>query len=146
MAAFAMQFQDGYEDLVLQALQSTDEEILRWGAAAAVRVPEAWDAVVPLATGPDTPKLVRMAAIESVANLRPDEAEALLDPLQEHEDEDVAEAAYEAIGLVRDFVDAGKETMVIPRQVVQQAVSNKVGRNEPCPCGSGKKFKKCCAA
>ncbi|ABK45352.1 yecA family protein [Magnetococcus marinus MC-1] len=22
--------------------------------------------------------------------------------------------------------------------------SNKVGRNEPCPCGSGKKFKKCC--
>ena len=21
-----------------------------------------------------------------------------------------------------------------------------VGRNEPCPCGSGKKFKKCCAA
>jgi len=22
---------------------------------------------------------------------------------------------------------------------------NKVGRNEPCPCGSGKKFKKCCS-
>jgi uncharacterized protein YecA (UPF0149 family) len=21
----------------------------------------------------------------------------------------------------------------------------KIGRNEPCPCGSGKKFKKCCA-
>ena len=21
----------------------------------------------------------------------------------------------------------------------------KVGRNEPCPCGSGKKFKKCCS-
>ena len=21
----------------------------------------------------------------------------------------------------------------------------KVGRNEPCPCGSGKKFKHCCA-
>ncbi|UWN49666.1 hypothetical protein ASALC70_01880 [Alcanivorax sp. ALC70] len=26
-------------------------------------------------------------------------------------------------------------------------VSNlKPGRNEPCPCGSGKKFKKCCGA
>jgi preprotein translocase subunit SecA len=24
--------------------------------------------------------------------------------------------------------------------------SRKVGRNEPCPCGSGKKFKKCCGA
>jgi len=21
---------------------------------------------------------------------------------------------------------------------------DKVGRNDPCPCGSGKKFKKCC--
>ncbi len=27
-----------------------------------------------------------------------------------------------------------------------RAVSNKVGRNEPCPCGSGKKYKKCCGA
>ena len=26
----------------------------------------------------------------------------------------------------------------------QQAVLKKVGRNEPCPCGSGKKYKKCC--
>ncbi len=25
------------------------------------------------------------------------------------------------------------------------AISAKVGRNEPCPCGSGKKYKKCCA-
>ena len=24
--------------------------------------------------------------------------------------------------------------------------STKIGRNDPCPCGSGKKFKKCCAA
>ena len=24
------------------------------------------------------------------------------------------------------------------------AVRRKVGRNEPCPCGSGRKFKKCC--
>ncbi len=24
------------------------------------------------------------------------------------------------------------------------AVSNKIGRNEPCPCGSGKKYKNCC--
>ena len=26
------------------------------------------------------------------------------------------------------------------------AVSRKVGRNDPCPCGSGKKYKKCCGA
>ena len=26
----------------------------------------------------------------------------------------------------------------------RQAVSKKIGRNEPCPCGSGKKYKNCC--
>ena len=26
---------------------------------------------------------------------------------------------------------------------VRQAVSDKIGRNDPCPCGSGKKYKKC---
>jgi SWIM/SEC-C metal-binding protein len=25
-------------------------------------------------------------------------------------------------------------------------ISQKVGRNDPCPCGSGKKYKKCCGA
>lgn len=25
-----------------------------------------------------------------------------------------------------------------------QIKRKKVGRNDPCPCGSGKKFKKCC--
>lgn len=34
---------------------------------------------------------------------------------------------------------------VAERQQAQR-ISNKVGRNEPCPCGSGKKFKKCCGA
>lgn len=28
--------------------------------------------------------------------------------------------------------------------VEQRIVGQKVGRNEPCPCGSGKKYKKCC--
>lgn len=26
----------------------------------------------------------------------------------------------------------------------EQRATGKVGRNNPCPCGSGKKFKKCC--
>lgn len=29
-------------------------------------------------------------------------------------------------------------------RISKMAVSNKVGRNDPCPCGSGKKYKKCC--
>jgi len=29
-----------------------------------------------------------------------------------------------------------------PKQVVRE--TPKIGRNDPCPCGSGKKYKKCC--
>ncbi|MDP3178078.1 MAG: YchJ family protein [Spirochaetaceae bacterium] len=36
------------------------------------------------------------------------------------------------------------EGEVIPETVVREGP--KVGRNESCPCGSGKKFKKCCGA
>jgi uncharacterized protein len=31
------------------------------------------------------------------------------------------------------------------RLTAQPELPRKVGRNEPCPCGSGKKYKKCCA-
>ena len=33
-----------------------------------------------------------------------------------------------------------------PADAMQPVRRQKVGRNEPCPCGSGKKFKKCCGA
>jgi SWIM/SEC-C metal-binding protein len=35
------------------------------------------------------------------------------------------------------------EKLLNPRQVVR---SEKIGRNDPCPCGSGRKYKKCCGA
>lgn len=35
-------------------------------------------------------------------------------------------------------------TPSIRGHIVQQVRSNKIGRNEPCPCGSGLKYKKCC--
>ena len=38
---------------------------------------------------------------------------------------------------------AGYSSGVVTEQVVRNDA--KVGRNDPCPCGSGKKFKKCCA-
>ena len=34
------------------------------------------------------------------------------------------------------------ERALLARQPAR--IAPKVGRNEPCPCGSGKKFKKCC--
>ncbi|RLB85396.1 MAG: hypothetical protein DRH26_18335 [Deltaproteobacteria bacterium] len=33
------------------------------------------------------------------------------------------------------------EKLLNPPQLLK---SDKIGRNDPCPCGSGKKYKKCC--
>ena len=43
----------------------------------------------------------------------------------------------------RRRADAG---LAAPTEFVEAPVTrtNKVGRNDPCPCGSGKKYKKCC--
>lgn len=38
------------------------------------------------------------------------------------------------------YVDGQVNPKSAPRQVT------KIGRNDPCPCGSGQKFKKCCGA
>lgn len=38
----------------------------------------------------------------------------------------------------------GVEEEVLPPGGTIKRKTKKVGRNDPCPCGSGKKFKKCC--
>jgi len=48
--------------------------------------------------------------------------------------------------LLDDFFDTnqGTNTYKENRMLEPIMVEKKVGRNEPCPCGSGKKYKKCC--
>ena len=48
------------------------------------------------------------------------------------------------IGLEPDKPEdiADLEILLNPPKTIM--AENKVGRNEPCPCGSGKKYKKCC--
>ena len=40
-------------------------------------------------------------------------------------------------------LDTQNEAIKKALQTVNPYIEQKVGRNEPCPCGSGKKFKKC---
>ena len=40
------------------------------------------------------------------------------------------------------MVASGGSTEPEQKQPVRKG--QKVGRNDPCPCGSGKKYKKCC--
>ncbi|MBT3704461.1 preprotein translocase subunit SecA [Candidatus Peregrinibacteria bacterium] len=58
------------------------------------------------------------------------------------EDDEPTKAEVKVIKVNADEEDP-KETPQIQTQP-QQTTTEKVGRNDPCPCGSGKKYKKCC--
>jgi hypothetical protein len=56
-------------------------------------------------------------------------------------------ATCEKYGISREELDKRLEAFQASRRQMaleQNLFSGKVGRNDPCPCGSGKKFKKCC--
>ncbi len=73
---------------------------------------------------------IRNETVRSVLSVRP------------REDEIKREAAAKVTG--EGFVGAGDGT--VKKKPVVKKASEKVGRNDPCPCGSGKKYKKCCGA
>ena len=43
-----------------------------------------------------------------------------------------------------DFVKENGQWFYVDGRGISPVTSQKVGRNDPCPCGSGKKYKKCC--
>ena len=66
---------------------------------------------------------------------------------QERKDDAMDDAPAVAENNGGDFTSAPRETKKPDREVKQQTVvrnTPKVGRNDACPCGSGKKFKNCC--
>jgi len=51
---------------------------------------------------------------------------------------------YEELGQIEKAKELEKEMKSLRRQANTLIKPVKIGRNDPCPCGSGKKYKKCC--
>lgn len=45
---------------------------------------------------------------------------------------------------MRSFEECIKEIKITPTEAQMARKPPRIGRNEPCGCGSGEKFKKCC--
>jgi preprotein translocase subunit SecA len=59
-------------------------------------------------------------------------------------DQQIIYSVYK-IGLVKNFAPRfSQPTITLGKKSVASPQKKKVGRNDPCPCGSGKKYKKCC--
>jgi hypothetical protein len=100
-AVFCMRALPGFDDRILEALESEDvgTEIQAVLASAAFELEKAWPHVEALIASEQTDKELLLAAIEAVTALRPAEADEVLADLATSDDEDVAEAVREALGL-----------------------------------------------
>lgn len=134
-------------------------------ARKGVRYDELRDYLVELMESTEDEMFATLVA-DSLAELRdPDvlpaihrafqEGRADEDLISEEEIKDTIDGAYEDVRereLERctrkplDFFSRREvEKRSIPmREEAQKGKKRKIGRNEPCPCGSGRKFKKCC--
>lgn len=110
-AVFAMRHIRDFDAEILDALNSSDPEIHLEAVQAAGNwgIEAAWPHVVKLVEDPATPKPLLLAAIEAVGDIRPAEARDFLQEFAESEDEDIAEAADEAIMMAEAGSDEDDE-------------------------------------
>jgi len=106
-AVFCMRYVKGFEDQVLEALQDEDPDMLYEAVCAAGNwhLDAAWPRLTALLASEETDRDVLFAVIEAVTDIRPREAGVVLVDLADSEDEEITEAATEAMVLAEDYPD-----------------------------------------
>ncbi|MBN1653909.1 MAG: HEAT repeat domain-containing protein [Deltaproteobacteria bacterium] len=104
-AVFSMRWVRGFDKQILEALRSDNESIQyeAVNAAGAWGLDGAWPHISALVTSKDTDKRLLLAAMQAVSSIRPKEAGVVLVHLADSDDEDIAAAAYEAMGMAEDL-------------------------------------------
>jgi hypothetical protein len=106
-AVFCMGYISGFDDQIIEALDSGNEDIYFEAirAAGAWGLDEAWPDILTILTSKESDKDLLLAAIEASVSIRPEEASRILSDLSCDEDEEIAEAAQEAIALSGVFME-----------------------------------------
>lgn len=106
-AVFGMRHVRGFDEQIVEALESADP-LIHYEAVCAAgtwEIDAAWPHVVALLAAPGTDKDLLIAAMHAVASIRPGEAGVLLVDLADSPDEDIAEAASEAMAEAEGLSD-----------------------------------------
>jgi hypothetical protein len=125
------------------------DRALYYREQAEALIPQAFDAINQILADPKTPASVRLKAALALIQL------ATTPPPPKKQIELVLSTPEPCIPIPspkpapapQPVAQSSKETAPIVHNSAQQPIrreSPKVGRNEPCPCGSGLKFKRCC--
>jgi hypothetical protein len=110
-AVFCMRFIRGFDDQILESLNSKNEDIHYEAVCAAGNwgVDAAWPHIAALVGSEKTDKDLLLAAIDAIAIIRPEEASEILVDLTHSDDEEIVEAAYEAMAMAEPWEDEEDE-------------------------------------
>jgi|SRR5215472_15366290 len=102
-----MRWVRGFDDQILEALKSGDAKIQREAIQAAGNweLAAAWSHILALLRDAASPKSLLLAAIGAVSSIRPAKAPSVLADLADSDDEEIAEAVDDAIGMAQAVSD-----------------------------------------
>ena len=109
---------------------------------AVERAPDSWDAMLDEKEFGDA-----LDAAEALAATLDDETGARAPSRREREA--LIDRMIADVGDIHEFFRPYRQAGTTPRAMRVETVRReqpRIGRNEPCPCGSGRKFKACCGA
>jgi hypothetical protein len=106
-AVFSMRWARGFDDQIIEALESNNEDIHYQAVRAAGNweVDAAWPHVSGLVSSPGTDKPLLLAAIDAMTTIRPQEAATILLELADSDDEEIVDAAHEAMAMAAALSD-----------------------------------------
>jgi hypothetical protein len=110
-AVFGMRYVPGFEREIVAALESENPDVHYEAVCAAGvwSVDAAWSHVASLVTAEDVDKPLRLAAIDAVASIRPEDAGEILGDLLDSPDEDIVDAVHEALAMAEGGPDEDEE-------------------------------------
>jgi hypothetical protein len=110
-AVFCMRFVSGFEREIVATLESENPDVHYEAVCAAGvwSVDAAWPHVATLVSAEEVDKPLRLAAIDAVASIRPEDAGEVLGDLLDSTDEDIVEAVHEALALAEGALDEDEE-------------------------------------
>lgn len=128
---------------------TTDAPLSQWAQGFGIGydyVAEVWDTYTPDEFDEDLGALLMTLTFFSSSRLadaysKETKGTSSLEQLAQSVSEIFPDAMREYAQLGRSIYQARLETGDLDREPSRHT---KIGRNDPCPCGSGKKFKKCC--
>ena len=113
-AVFSMRWVRGFDNQILESLESNNPDIHYQAVCAAGNwaIDAAWSHISGLVSAQVTDKELLLAAIDAVVGIRPQEAGVILVDLIDSDDEDIVDAAHEAMAMADalsgdDFDDDG---------------------------------------